>query len=309
MDILVTGGTVFVSKYIANYFLNRGHNVTVLNRGNYQQVCGVEFIKKDRNDINNIFEHRAFDVVIDITAYNQKDVSDLLDSVGYINKYILLSSSAVYSNTGSLPFYENSQVGYNSYWQGYGLGKIQAESYLMSHHSNYYIIRPPYLYGPEENLYRELFCFDCALSNRIFYLPPNYNLQLQFFHVNDLGRIIETIIYNCLDDRIINVGNYETISIIDWVKLCYEVTGCTPKFKVVSEKYDQNKYFCFRDYEYRLDVSKQKEFIHETQSLKEGLAGTFEWYLSNKYNKTIKKKAYYKYIDEIINIDRGYIDI
>ena len=33
MKILVTGGTVFVSKYAAQYFAQKGHEVFVLNRG------------------------------------------------------------------------------------------------------------------------------------------------------------------------------------------------------------------------------------------------------------------------------------
>ncbi|MBR2715513.1 MAG: NAD-dependent epimerase/dehydratase family protein [Ruminococcus sp.] len=37
MEILVTGGTTFVSKYVAQYFLEKGQKVTVLNRGTRKQ--------------------------------------------------------------------------------------------------------------------------------------------------------------------------------------------------------------------------------------------------------------------------------
>lgn len=39
--ILVTGGTTFVSKYVANYFLNNNYDVYVLNRNTKSQVEGV----------------------------------------------------------------------------------------------------------------------------------------------------------------------------------------------------------------------------------------------------------------------------
>ena len=42
--VLVTGGTVFVSKYVAEYFLQKGDEVYVLNRNNHPQAAGVHLI-------------------------------------------------------------------------------------------------------------------------------------------------------------------------------------------------------------------------------------------------------------------------
>ena len=44
--ILVTGGTTFVSKYVAEYFVNAGYEVYVLNRNSKPQVRGVKLIKE-----------------------------------------------------------------------------------------------------------------------------------------------------------------------------------------------------------------------------------------------------------------------
>ena len=57
-----------------------------------------------------------------------------------------------------------------------------------------YILRPPYLYGPVNNVYREAFVFDCALENRKFYLPREGSMKLQFFHVEDLCRFIDILV-------------------------------------------------------------------------------------------------------------------
>ena len=64
-----------------------------------------------------------------------------------------------------------------------------------------YILRPPYLYGPMNNVYREAFVFDCALADRKFYLPKDGSMKLQFFHVKDLCRLMEviTVSYTHLD--------------------------------------------------------------------------------------------------------------
>lgn len=47
--LLVTGGTVFVSRYVAAYFARLGDQVYVLNRNSHPQVPGVTLIQGDRN--------------------------------------------------------------------------------------------------------------------------------------------------------------------------------------------------------------------------------------------------------------------
>ena len=44
--ILVTGGTTFVSKYVAQYFVNQKYDVYVLNRNTKSQISGVKYILK-----------------------------------------------------------------------------------------------------------------------------------------------------------------------------------------------------------------------------------------------------------------------
>jgi nucleoside-diphosphate-sugar epimerase len=48
--ILVTGGTVFVSKYVAEYYLNQGDKVYVLNRNTREQPIGAILIEADRKN-------------------------------------------------------------------------------------------------------------------------------------------------------------------------------------------------------------------------------------------------------------------
>ena len=50
-NVLVTGGTVFVSRYVAEYYVKKGYNVYVLNRNHHPQSQKVKLIEKDRNHI------------------------------------------------------------------------------------------------------------------------------------------------------------------------------------------------------------------------------------------------------------------
>lgn len=185
--ILVTGGTVFVSRYIAEYYVEKGHDVYVLNRNSREQSKGVTLIQADRHNLGDALRGYCFDIVID-TAYSADDVEMLLKALGSWKDYILISSSAVYPEYAPQPFKEDTILGVNKYWGKYGTDKIEAETMLLKRNPNAYIVRPPYLYGPMNNVYREAFVFDCALADRKFYLPKDGEMKLQFFHIHDLCR-------------------------------------------------------------------------------------------------------------------------
>lgn len=101
----------------------------------------------------------VFDIIIDVNAYTKRAIELLIDAVDNIKDYVLISSSAVYPETNIQPFAENQLVGRNSIWGDYGTNKIEAEKYLMDKVPNAYIIRPPYLCGAMNNVYREAFVF------------------------------------------------------------------------------------------------------------------------------------------------------
>ena len=104
MKILVTGGTVFVSRYLAEYFRDLGHTVYVLNRGSRPQSLGVIHINGDRNNLGDKLKGYSFDLVLDVTAYNKREVENLHKALGEFKTYILLSSSAVYPESNKQPF-------------------------------------------------------------------------------------------------------------------------------------------------------------------------------------------------------------
>lgn len=294
--ILVTGGTVFVSKYVATYFQSKEYEVYVLNRGTKKQIENVNLICADRNDLKDYLLKYSFDVIIDVCGYNQKDIKNLLDAVGEFKDYIFISSSAVYPETNEQPFSENQRVGLNSIWGKYGTDKIEAEEYLRYRVPNAYILRPPYLYGPMQNVYREPFVFECALKNRRFYIPKDGTMKLQFFHVDDLCKVIEKIVELHPKEHIFNVGNTEVVDINTFVELCYKVVG-TPLEKVYVTNHDnQRDYFSFYNYEYILDVSRQNELLPEQKNLFDGLKESYEWFKNN--SNEVVKKEYIKFIQQ-----------
>lgn len=296
-NILVTGGTVFVSRFVAEYFVKNGDHVFVLNRNSRPQSQGVTLIEGDRHNLGQKLKKYDFDIVLDITAYTREDVESLIQALGKINQYIFVSSSAVYPETLTQPFREEQPCGPNSFWGDYGIHKLEAEKYLLERVPWAYILRPPYLYGPMQNVYREPFVFDCALLDRIFYLPKDGSMPLHFFHVEDLCRFIEILIERQPDDHIFNVGNPDLVSVKEWVALCYQAAGKELKTLNVDKSHPQRSYFPFYDYAYMLDVSKQKELMADTKPLLKGLKESYQWYINN--SELINKKLYFAYIDRM----------
>ncbi len=294
MKILVTGGTVFVSKYIAEYFANKGNEVYVLNRNTKPQLPNVKLIECDRKNINGQLKGMHFDAVIDVTAYTAADINALLDNLESFDNYVMISSSAVYPEALKLPFKETDICGKNKFWGDYGTNKIAAENALIKRTPNAYIIRPPYLYGEYNNVYREAFVFDCAERNMPFYLPKDGSMPLQFFHVEDLCRFIEKLLEFQPANKIFNVGN-EPITVKEWVEYCYSAANKTPTFINVTAETEQRNYFPFYDYGYVLDVTAQNEIMPELLPLKNGLQRAYEWYKDNK--STAKPKNYFDFIN------------
>ena len=291
---LVTGGTVFVSRYVAEYYVAKGYDVSVLNRNSRRQSAGVKLIQADRHDLGDTLRGLHFDVVID-TAYTAGDVDSLLDALGSYGEYILISSSAVYPEYAPQPFTEETPLGANRYWGKYGTDKIGAEQALLARNPNAYILRPPYLYGQMNNVYREAFVFDCALEGRRFYLPGDGEMNLQFFHVDDLCRFIDVLLQRRPGQHIFNVGSRDAVSVRQWVELCYRAAGKQAEFVHVYDEVEQRNYFSFYGYEYYLDVTKQYELLDDVKPLEAGLREAFAWYQDNPGQ--VNKKPYLEYID------------
>lgn len=307
-SLLVTGGTVFVSRFVAEYFAARGDTVYVLNRGSRPQPQhpNIHPILADRRAPGDALRGYRFDAVLDITAYTRADLEALAAALPEVPDYIFLSSSAVYPETLPQPFAEDAPCGPNAHWGAYGTDKLEAERWLIAHRPGSYILRPPYLYGPMENLYRAPYVFDCAGEERPFCIPGDGQLKLQFFHVEDLCRFIALLLERHPAQRVYNLGNPEPVTVNDWVNACYQAAHAQPYFlSVPKDAHPLYCYFPFRDYEYRLDVTAQTALLPDLKPLHQGLAEEYAWYAAHP-EAELRRKPYLEYIDrEILSAHLG----
>jgi 2'-hydroxyisoflavone reductase len=103
MRLLVLGGTVFLGRHIVAAATERGHELTLFNRGQSdpRPVDGVEQIHGDRARDLGLLAGRRWDAVIDTSGYLPRAVrasTQLL--AGAVDRYAFVSSISAY---GALP--------------------------------------------------------------------------------------------------------------------------------------------------------------------------------------------------------------
>ncbi|WP_166461821.1 NAD-dependent epimerase/dehydratase family protein [Paracoccus alkanivorans] len=261
-NILVIGGSGFVGGALIPTLIRAGHAVTILNRGN-RKIDGVSQIVADRDRSEEMAKHSAsFDVVVDTSGYTRQQVETAFSAFGnFASKWIHLSSAAVYRETPDRLPAEDDSLGGAEIWGAYGLDKSRADEFLVEHvECPLAILRPPYLYGPNNANDRETFIWSRVLTGRPIIIPGDGSVQFQFLHVQDLANIITHFVDADFGKRAIyNVAEPETMNAEAWVKKVAAVSG--GELKIVSGKDHASdvmarRYFPFRDYSCALDVSK-----------------------------------------------------
>ncbi len=293
--ILVMGGATFVSSSLAKYLIKQGYTVDILTRGlrsidyngfREHLICD----RKLSREMQQVLKDRKYDFVFDISAYTEDDIKILMNSMetSLLKKYIFCSSGAVYKPS-DVAVNESFERGENQNWGSYGMDKKAAEDLIMGSELPYIIFRPTYIYGENNNLYREVYFFDRILNSMAIPLPVGKNTITQFIHIEDLIRVFESAMFIEATSKVYNVTNPEAITWADLISCCGEVVGKKPIFKQIDinkVKLEPREYFPFRDVTYILDISKLiEDGLHTpTITLKNGLQRTYKWYKDNSPN-------------------------
>ncbi|MGD2071046.1 MAG: NAD-dependent epimerase/dehydratase family protein [Gemmatimonadota bacterium] len=138
LRILILGGTGFIGPWQVRYARERGHELTLFNRGRTapDMFPGLETLIGDRNGDLEALEGRTWDVVIDNSASTPEWVrlsaNLLADSV---DRYLYVSSRSAYSDTSRIPMtadaptwtYETAGVEPGAEDRPYGLRKALCE--------------------------------------------------------------------------------------------------------------------------------------------------------------------------------------
>ena len=159
LKILILGGTGFIGPYQVQYALDRGHQVTLFNRGKTNSTLfpKVPRLIGDRNlpDGHKALEKGNWDVVIDNPTANPKWVRDAgIALKGRTKHYLFVSTISVFSDN-SKPVDENGPLNVPSDIDAafdaakYGSNKVRCEMEAKTQFGDAVtVVRPGLIVGP-----------------------------------------------------------------------------------------------------------------------------------------------------------------
>ncbi len=167
IKLLILGGTGFIGPWQVKYAVDRGHEVTIFNRGRSApgMFKGVEELTGDRaaNKLDSL-KGRKWDAVIDNSAARAdapmwvKDSANLLKDA--TDQYLFISTRSVFSDLSAVPATVDapllSKTNTPNWKEGqpypYGLAKALAEAEAKAAFGNRTtIVRPGLIVGPEDD--------------------------------------------------------------------------------------------------------------------------------------------------------------
>lgn len=198
MRILVLGGTRFIGIHLTRLAGERGHTVTLFNRGRTRTGLfpRLEHLKGDRNGELDALRGRSWDAVIDDSGYVPRHVrlsAELL--APHVQQYLFVSTVSVYASTAR-PNEESSatariadetveKVDGETYGPLKALCERAAESAMPGRVT---VLRPGLIVGPQDNTDRFTYWPARAARGGEFLAPGTPADGIQFIDARDLAK-------------------------------------------------------------------------------------------------------------------------
>jgi UDP-glucuronate 4-epimerase len=262
-NILITGGAGFIGSNLAENLLDKGNSVICLD--NFDPYYSVSIKKKNieisqkstqyvfiEADILNIdslrdcFRNNQIDIIIHLAAKAGVRPS-LADPGGYYNvnvagtlnilevmkefgvrKLIFASSSSVYGNNEKTPFSEADNVDFpiSPYAATKKAGELLCHTYHHLYGFDIFCLRFFTVYGPRQRPDLAIYKFTKALLKHDsidFY--GDGSSRRDYTHISDILKGITGAIANVSGFDIFNLGESNTISLLDLINYLEEYTG------------------------------------------------------------------------------------
>ena len=172
MKIAIVGGTGNISQPIVRLLLEKGHDVTLFNRGQGSKAPdGVRVIvgdRHDRADFERKMQAEHFDAAIDMICFTAEDAASSVRAFRGVGWFVQTSTTCTYGiQYDYLPVDETHPLRPNT---AYGRNKVAADHvYLEAYHREKFpavIIKPSTTYGPVQGMLRQI-CWDFSWIDRV----------------------------------------------------------------------------------------------------------------------------------------------
>ena len=261
MKALITGGAGFIGSHVAEFLINQGHQVLVIDdlSGGFEDNIpkGCLFEKKSiLSDLHSVFTTFKPDAVYHLAAYAAEGLSHHIPKFNYMNNlqgtvnvltnsyknsvrhFVFTSSIAAYGHPVSeIPFNEDTQC---RPCDPYGIAKFACEQHIEAFHSyygspSYTIFRPHNVFGPRQNIsdpYRNvvgIFISKC-LSGTPATIFGDGNQTRSFSYITTVAEAIAISPFVAdAQNRKINIGGDESTSVNQLLSIITKIMGVDKK--------------------------------------------------------------------------------
>lgn len=313
MTILITGAAGFIGSHVAEAYLNQGKSVIGLDNLNdfydpeikkenisqlkkYDMFKFVEGDILDENVIDELFSKTKISLLVHLAAMagvrpsisqssyytdvNIKGTVNLLEACKkyQVKKILFASSSSVYGNNKKVPFSEEDVVDYpvSPYAATKKAGELICHTYSHLYDLSIACLRFFTVYGPKQRPEMAIHLFtDAIQKGRPISVFNEGHCLRDYTYIDDIVQGMLSIAKNDFKFDVINLGESETISTLDMIRLIEKELGKKAQLNLLpAQPGDVDQTFA--------DISRAKQ-IYDYQpkvSIQDGIKRFVAWYLA-----------------------------
>jgi nucleoside-diphosphate-sugar epimerase len=242
MDVLIIGGTRFVGDSLARQLLDRGHRVTVANRGRTQDTL-PDCIERLRVDIGEtdqlaaLMQGRTFDATIHMIAQGAESTRRALEVVlPHTGHYLQCGSTGVYAPLRVCPADETHPTHPPAELGGFE-AKVEADSVATemcaARSIPLTLIRPSNISGAGDvplDIWgaRNPSFFQRVLDGRLISIPNDGQALLQPVHKDDVARPFVLALDDPQPFRLYNVSSAYAVTLNYYAEVIGGILGRAP---------------------------------------------------------------------------------
>jgi len=257
VNVLVIGGTGFISTRLVRILLERGDHVSLFTRGRHRWQehawAMPELLVGDRtvpSDLARSAHGRTFDAVFDMIAYRQEE-SEAAARIfrGKVGRFIHCSTVSVYmvAHDVQCPVTEDQDRrplmksgDRNPFGMGYGIAKRGCEEALWRAHDERLfpvsMLRPTFVSGPGDPAGRDFFWIERILDGSPLLVPGPGEFEFQQVYVEDVARMFAAITERSTSvGKAYNVAGDEIFTLNGYLRALGDLLGRTPELLHVDQ--------------------------------------------------------------------------
>ncbi len=311
MHLLVTGGAGFIGSHVVDRLIALGHTVTVVDdfddfydpstkRRNVDGFHGKATVNevdiRDAARLREVFERGRFEAVIHLAAragvrpslirpqlYTEVNILgtqhllELAREFG-VKKFVFTSSSSVYGINQKVPFGEEDPI--QKPISPYAATKMAGEALCHVYHHLYGIpivcLRLFTVYGPRQRPDLAIHKFTRAISrDEPLELYGDGSTRRDYTYVDDILQGVLAALERPLGFEVINLGESQTVPLLDLVRLIEKALGKSAQLRWVPEQPGDVPVTY-------ADISKARRLLDYCPQVKieEGIPRFVEWFKS-----------------------------